>query len=101
MVLGGDYNASEARRFGRCGPLAAVQVRGVEQVFRLLSAPPFLSAESVGAKVAEHVHFHFLPFQLRPGGLWYGVAGKGQQKYVQKTSFHESKITNNFIIFEL
>ena len=65
VVLGGNNYAFEPGSLCGCGPLAAVKVRRAEEVLRLLSAPPFLSAECVGAKVAEHVHFHLLPFQLR------------------------------------
>ena len=64
VVLGRDNNALETGGFRRGGPLAAVQVRRVEQVFGLRPVAPFAPGESVGSEMAEHIHLHRLPFQL-------------------------------------
>ncbi len=84
MVFAGDDDALEAGGLGRAGPLAAVQVCGVEDVFGLRSLSPFQAGESVGAEVAEHIQFHILPFQLLRGGngtegLFLRCAGDGQK----------------------
>ena len=83
VVFAGDDDALEAGGFGRTRPLAAVQVRRVEEVFGLRSLSPFQAGESVGAEVAEHIQFHILPFQLLRGGngtegLFLRCAGGGQ-----------------------
>ena len=64
MMLGRDEDSLETGGLRRGGPLAAVQVRGVEEVLGLGSVAPFLSGECVRPEMTEHVHFHSLPFQL-------------------------------------
>ena len=68
MVLGRNYNAPHSGRLSRTGPLAAIQIRRTEKIFRLAAAAPFSTAESIGTEMAEHIVFHLLPFQLGTSG---------------------------------
>ena len=64
VVLGGEDDPAETRILGDSRPLVAVQVRGLEKVFRFRSLAPFKAGECVGAEVDEHIHLHSLPRNL-------------------------------------
>ena len=67
MMLGGEDNSIETSSSGNLCPLAAIQLSGVEDVFHLSTVTPLFSREGVRSEMAEHVHFHALPLQLRLG----------------------------------
>ena len=92
VVLRRDDYALESGRPRHGRPLPAVQLRGIEDVFRLRPVPPFGTRKRVGTEVAEQVHFHLLPGDLvrrRAGSVWgrrrhtacrHGQAGSKQQE---------------------
>ena len=64
VVLGREDHTPEPGGTGRLRPLAAVERRGLEDVFRLRPVTPFRPGERVGAEVAEKIHLHLLPGHL-------------------------------------
>ena len=75
VVLGREDDSLEAGITGHLCPLAAVHVRGIEDVLRFGPVPPLFSGEGVGAEVDEQIGFHPLPLHL--GGCGAGAIGGG------------------------
>ena len=91
MVLAGENDFFHARRRERADNLLGVEVRGIEDLFRLITVAPFLVREGVHGEVQEGRDLQLLPLELpragnrAVGGGRRGGAGQGddEQGYEQ------------------
>ena len=63
-MLGSEDGHPESAFFQHACPLAAVQLRGVEQFRRIGSVAPLVACEGVHSEMKECCQFKRLPFQL-------------------------------------
>ena len=64
MVLGREDDALHTCLFADTSPLAAVEVRGIEELQFLVAKTPLLVGVGIERIMDEGIHLHVIPFQL-------------------------------------